>query len=134
MATKTKRATEKRYPEMKIGPFPIQSSQENGPKRAYGRMTKVWYDCTVETDVKIDVAALDTPHRRALEEVIGRQLAENQRLLISVIEVEMEPAPAARPPQTLDDWTHVYDGLTEQEIEAVDKIVKTRANLTRNLP
>jgi len=88
----------------------------------------------METDVKIDVAALDTPHRRALEEVIGRQLAGNQRLLISVIELGTEPRPEPRPAQTLDDWTRVYDGLTDEEIEAVDKIAKKRANLTRNLP
>lgn len=88
----------------------------------------------MDTEVKIDVAALDTPHRRALEEVIGLQLAENQRLLISVIDVDMGPASATRSPQTLDDWTHVYDGLTEKEIAALDKSVKTRANLTRNLP
>ena len=39
-----------------------------------------------------------------------------------------------QPVQTLDDWTHVYDGLRDDEIEPIDKIAKTRANLTRNLP
>lgn len=88
----------------------------------------------METDLKIDVAALDTPHRRALEEVIGQQLAGNQRLVISVIDLGTEPAAEPRPAQTLEDWTHVYDGLTDKEIEAVDNIAKKRANLTRNLP
>jgi hypothetical protein len=88
----------------------------------------------METDLKIDVAALDDPHRRALEEVIGRQLAANQRLIISVTEAEVTPVADRRPAQSLDDWTSVYDGLSDDEIEAIDKIAKTRANLTRNLP
>lgn len=87
----------------------------------------------MESDLKIDVATLDAPHRRALEEVIGHQLAANQRLIISVTEVEM-PAADSRPAQTLDDWTKVYEGLSEQEIEEIDQIAKTRANLTRHLP
>jgi hypothetical protein len=33
----------------------------------------------------------------------------------------------------LEDWTQVYDGLSDEEIEGVDKIAKTRANLTRKL-
>jgi hypothetical protein len=88
----------------------------------------------MESDLKIDVATLDPPHRRALEEVIGRQLAGNQRLVISVIDPEAEPMAEQRPPQSLEEWSHVYDGLSEDEIEAVDAIAKSRANLTRDLP
>lgn len=88
----------------------------------------------METDLKIDVATLDQPHRRALEEVLGQQLAANQRLIISVTEVELEPDDQARPAQSLNDWTKVYDGLSDSEIESIDKIAKTRADLTRNLP
>ena len=88
----------------------------------------------METERKIDVATLDTPHRRALEEVIGCELEAHQRLIISVIEVESRPSDTARPAQTIDDWTNVYEGLSEPEIEAIDKVAKTRANLTRNLP
>jgi hypothetical protein len=88
----------------------------------------------MEKDLTIDVAALDPPHRRALEEVIGRELTANQRLIISVTEVEVPSAPSARPAQTLQDWTNVYEGLSDEEIEAIDKIAKTRADLTRDLP
>ena len=88
----------------------------------------------MEKDLHIDVATLDVPHRRALEEVIGQQLLANQRLIISVTELEVPPNTGRRPAQTLDDWTHVYDGLSDDEIEAVDEVVNTRANLTRNLP
>lgn len=89
----------------------------------------------MEADLKIDVATLDGSHRRALEEVIGCELAANQRLIISVIEVTLpESSSDARPAQTLDDWTTVYDGLSDREIDEIDQIAKTRANLTRHLP
>jgi hypothetical protein len=83
----------------------------------------------METCLNIDVASLDPPHRRALEEVLGRQLAANERLTISITELTIPS-----PPQTLEDWTHVYEGLTDEEIEEIDKIAKTRADLTRDLP
>jgi hypothetical protein len=88
----------------------------------------------METERKIDVATLDATHRRALEDVIGCELGGRQQLIISVIEVAAGPNDAARPAQTLKDWTTVYEGLSDAEIEAIDKVAKTRANLTRNLP
>jgi hypothetical protein len=88
----------------------------------------------METNLEIEVAVLDAHQRRALEEVIGRQLAVDQRLTISVMDAATPQAGASRPAQSLEDWTSVYEGLSEDEIEAVDNVVKTRANLTRNLP
>jgi hypothetical protein len=88
----------------------------------------------MEGNLKIDVAALDGLHRRSLEEVIGRHLGANQRLIISVTDVTPSPGDHARPAQSLDDWTKVYDGLSDAEIESIDRIAKMRADLTRNLP
>jgi hypothetical protein len=88
----------------------------------------------MENGLKIDVATLDVSHRRALEEVIGRELAANQQLMISVIEAQASASDTTRPAQSLDDWTRVYDGLSDEQIEAIDEIAKTRANLTRNAP
>lgn len=86
----------------------------------------------MSSNLSINVGALDAPHRRALEEVIGRPLSADERLVIEVAKID---APAvAMPPQSVGDWTRVYEGLSEQEIEAIDKIVKSRANLTRDLP
>jgi hypothetical protein len=76
----------------------------------------------MDTRLNIDVSSLDAPHRQALEEVIGRELTANQRLLISVIDVAVPPGSAARPAQQLEDWTSVYDGLSEEEIQAVDTV------------
>jgi hypothetical protein len=88
----------------------------------------------MENGLKIDVATLDASHRRALEEVIGRELATNQQLMISVIEATTSLSGTMRPAQSLDDWTRVYEGLGDEQIEAIDEIAKTRANLTRNPP
>jgi ABC-type cobalamin transport system ATPase subunit len=71
----------------------------------------VGYNRDMETDMKIDVATLDAPQRRALEEVIGRELAPSQRLIISVIDVAAPAGSTPTPAQTLEDWTGVYDGL-----------------------
>lgn len=89
----------------------------------------------METSREIDVTNLDEKHRRALKDVIGTQLHRNQRLIISVTEVDVAThEPPARAAQSISDWTNVYEGLTDQEIEDIDRAVKTRANLTRNLP
>lgn len=79
------------------------------------------------------MATLDFPHRRALEEVLGQELQSNQQVLISIINLQ-SAVNDERPAQTLDDWTGIYDGLSDDEIEAVDATIKTRADLTRNLP
>ena len=83
----------------------------------------------METSHEIDVIALDAAHRRALEDVIGTRLEQNQRLVISVTVPGLP-----RCSQSLADWTEVYDGLTEGQVEAIDRDLMTRANLTRSLP
>jgi hypothetical protein len=84
-----------------------------------------------------NVRDIDAEDRPALEHVVGRTLQDNQRLIIQVTEVETgreSPAADTRPVQTVDDWTKVYEGLSDEEVENIDKIIKTRAKLTRNLP
>ncbi len=80
----------------------------------------------METSHEIDVTNLDAAHRRALEDVLGAPLQESQRLVIRVSE--------SAAPQSLDDWKRVYEGLRDDEVAAIDRDLKTRANLTRNLP
>ena len=86
------------------------------------------------TELKIDVTELDEPHRRALEEVIGQDLTAHQRLTIQVSEVDQPVETPAHSKQSLDEWTSIYSGLSEADIESIDKVIKTRANLSRNLP
>jgi hypothetical protein len=86
----------------------------------------------METNLVIDVTDLDSAHRRALEDVIGTQLQHNQRVVIRVTTVE--PNGAERRVQTLDELPDIYKGLSEEQVEAVDRDIKTRANLTRDMP
>jgi hypothetical protein len=84
-------------------------------------------------NLAIDVGSLDAGHRRALEEVMGRPLSSNDRLFIEVEEIDVRAEGVDAPAQSIDGWTKIYDGLSEQEIESIDKIAKTRANLSRDL-
>jgi hypothetical protein len=90
----------------------------------------------METSHEVDVISLDAAHRQAFEDVIGAPLAENQRLVISVTAPASNAVGLALPrsSQTLADWAMVYDGLTEDQIEAIDQDINTRANLARSMP
>lgn len=80
------------------------------------------------------VRDLREPEKTAAEKLVGHGLRENQALIIQVVNVDLQTATDPRPVQTLDDWAGVYAGLDEQQIEAVDEIAKSRADLTRFLP
>jgi hypothetical protein len=83
-----------------------------------------------------NVTDLGPADRRALEHVLGVTLADDQRVIVTVVnpDVADQSVGGESPAQTLDDWTHVYDGLSNQEVEAIDAIARTRADLTRDLP
>ncbi|MBN2577526.1 MAG: hypothetical protein JXB10_00860 [Pirellulales bacterium] len=81
----------------------------------------------MEANHEINLTNLDPEHLRAFEDVIGVPLHRNQRLVIQVTD-------SPRPAQSLSDWKKVYDELTEEQIESIDRDLNTRANLTRHLP
>lgn len=82
-----------------------------------------------------DVTALDETHRRALEDVIGQQLQANQRLIISVTEIDLSAEPhGGGQRQSVDDWARVYEGLSDEQVQQIDRIANSRANLSRFLP
>ena len=81
-----------------------------------------------------DISKDDLP---VLEQVVGQTLRDDQRLIIQVDDVENGRegvATETRPTQTVGDWTSVYKGLNDAEVAALDTLIKTRANLTRDLP
>jgi len=86
----------------------------------------------MENEHKIDVTSLDASHLRALEELLGHTLAPNQQVVISVVDAARDAVVESRPPQTLEDWAGVYVGFSDDEIESVDRLLKTRANLSRD--
>ena len=85
-----------------------------------------------------NVRDIDASDRRSLEQIVGQTLRDNQRVIIQLAEINVPKQEAAqndaRSRQTLEDWTSVYDGLSAEDIEEIDKIAKTRADLTRHLP
>ena len=81
-----------------------------------------------------NVKDIETADRRALEHVIGLHLAENQQLVIHVVNVDVSsPRPAAGPSTVaLPEWCNVYEGLSDQEVSALEEVVLTRADLSRD--
>ncbi len=74
-----------------------------------------------------NVRDIDGSDRRALEHVLGRQLSDNERVLIQVVPPGGEAATAAQaadsaPSDQLPDWCNVYEGLSENEIDDLEAI------------
>ncbi len=80
-----------------------------------------------------NVSEIGSSDRQALERLLGRQLRENQQLIIHVVSIDIEPTSTAEQPQGggLPDWLNVYDGLSDQEIADLEGAVLTRADLSR---
>ncbi len=83
-----------------------------------------------------NVRDIEHGERKVLEHLVGRQLQENQQLIISVVVLGSESGEGAQatepaPSDQLPDWCNVYEGLTEKEIDELESIILQRANLTR---
>ena len=93
-----------------------------------------------------DITNLDDAHRRVLEDLVGRELKPDERLVIEVTQASatrvtetsvnaaegQEPAPKYN--ARLEPWTKFYEGLSEEEIDAIDREINTRADLSRLSP
>jgi hypothetical protein len=84
----------------------------------------------METIVRT-VGELDQNVRSAFEQVVGHALGDRQRLVIPVISNDPPPSPPAVPPPDLPEWTNVYQGLTDAEVDDLDAAIRERANLSR---
>jgi hypothetical protein len=81
-----------------------------------------------------NIRDISPPDKLALEHVIGRQLAENQQIIIQICSL----SPQADSPETtkqkgasLPDWCNVYAGLSDDEVASLERTVLQRADLTR---
>jgi len=86
-----------------------------------------------------NVRDIDSADRHALEHLLGQQLRENQQLVVRVVTASLQPQVAKSPSgaiaaPSLPDWCRVNEGLSDQEIAAVEEIALTRANLSRPSP
>ncbi len=60
----------------------------------------------------------------ALEHVVRRKLHENQQVIISVVNLDIAaplPARSQTSAAGLPDWCNVYEGLTDKEIDEIEK-------------
>ena len=81
-----------------------------------------------------NVADIDADDRRVLEHVIGKRLAENQQLIISVVSPDVPGSDISCHANTgaVPEWWNIYEGLSDQEIDRLDQAIRQRANLTRH--
>lgn len=80
------------------------------------------------------VRDIDIHDRRALERLVGKPLRENQQVIINVVNLDpaSESPPTGTNGATLPDWCNVYAGLSDEEIDRLDKATQQRLDLTRS--
>jgi len=83
-----------------------------------------------------NVRDIETADRHALEHVIGQRLRENQQVIINVVNLDVSPQPSEQAPRNfpedeIPEWWKVYEGLSDEEIDRLDKAIRQRADLTR---
>jgi hypothetical protein len=92
-----------------------------------------------------NIRDIDQADRSVLEHVLGQPLAETQQIVVQVVDAPSATAPAngnpaipvkaedeATQPTVLPDWCNVYKGLSETEIDEIEKIALQRADLSRD--
>jgi hypothetical protein len=76
-----------------------------------------------------NIRDLSGGERSAAEQLVGHALHENQQLVIQVVTLDLgaEPTGPASSEGALLAWCHVYEGLTDAEIDVIDRsIVRNR--------
>jgi hypothetical protein len=103
------------------------------PIQALPRIPIFVYNRSMES-VMCSVKDIETADRQALEHVLGRPLGDDQQLVIQVVrgDASKTHAAAASPPVMLPDWCNVYEGLSDEQLAALEAVVLTRADLTRD--
>ena len=89
-------------------------------------------------EVVRNVIEIEPADRRALRHILGQPLHDSQRVALRISSHEPEDVPLASNgdqddiDETLPEWCDVYEGLSDDEIAAIEEVMLTRANLTRN--
>lgn len=50
------------------------------------------------------------------------------------VRIEIREAPERKVHSTLAEWAKVYEGLSDQEIDEIDEIIRDRSNFSRRDP
>ena len=80
-----------------------------------------------------NVADIDNADRRALEHLIGTHLADHQQVIIGIVDLDRGSTdkPSAPTSEQVPDWWKIYEGLSDEEVDRLDRAIRQRANLTR---
>ena len=80
-----------------------------------------------------NVAEIEAHDRQVLEHIFGQQLRDNQQVVIQIVNIEVSQGTSNGRPAvgTLPDWCNVYEGLTDDQIADLERVVLTRAELSR---
>jgi hypothetical protein len=84
----------------------------------------------------LNVTEIAASDREALEHVLGQQLRDDQRVVVRVVNRDgLETLPkstgASDDEESLPDWCNVFEGLSDQEVAAIEEVMLSRADLTR---
>jgi hypothetical protein len=80
------------------------------------------------------IGDLAQAERSALERMVGHSLDTHQQIVIQIRGINGQPVanPETIPP--LPTWCNIYDGMSEEEIEAADRaIVRSHTSRTFDL-
>ena len=89
----------------------------------------------METIVR-NIRDLDQADRSALERVVGHELHETQQVVLNVVNLDTctTAAGSCGRPSLADvpnSWK-IYEGLSDAEIDELDKAIRQRADLSRD--
>ena len=80
-----------------------------------------------------NVRDLDSSDLHALEHVLGQSLAKDEQLVISVVSPPTEEVVSDETDAPmLPEWCRVYEGLSDDEVAEIERIILQRADLTRS--
>lgn len=81
-----------------------------------------------------NVRDLDESDRSVMERVFGHQLRETQTIVLNLVNIDRnvtDPVSSGPMPDVPDYWK-IYEGLSDEEIDKLDSVIRQRANLTRH--
>ncbi len=74
------------------------------------------------------VRELQHSDRSTIERLLGHNLHDDQQLVIQIV----TPESASSSTAALPEWTRVYEGLSDNEIDDLESAVLRRADLSRH--
>jgi hypothetical protein len=84
--------------------------------------------------VTLKVADIAPADRYALEHAFGVPLHEHRQVVLKVVEIS-EPEPIATGKSeapALPEWCNVYAGMSDEDVDRLDRAIRQRLDLTRD--